>query len=105
MPALDRRLSIEIRSGRAAKVVPNPAIKMLRIHPQGPYRPGPKIVSVRDKSRGEGNENAEGPGDGRGHAQETAQETEEHTSPERNPRVPLPRLQQARLLPGENVVD
>ena len=27
MPALDRRLSIEIRSGKAAKVVPNPAIK------------------------------------------------------------------------------
>ena len=27
MPALDRRLSIAIRSGTAAKVVPNPAIK------------------------------------------------------------------------------
>ena len=27
MPALDRRLSMAIRSGTAAKVVPNPAIK------------------------------------------------------------------------------
>jgi hypothetical protein len=27
MPALDRRLTIEIRSGKAAKVVPNPATR------------------------------------------------------------------------------
>ena len=60
---------------------------------------------MRENSRGEGDENDEGSGDGGGHVQETAQETEERTAPERNPRVPLPRLQQARLLPGENIAD
>ena len=78
---------------------------MMRIEPHGPYRPGLKIVAVRENSRGEGNDYDDGPGDDGGHVQETAQKTEEHTAAERNPRVPLARLQQARFLPGKNIPD